>query len=233
MSAEAALAYEPALPPAYEEDEETQVHAASLVLRLRGLGIADVAVLRAMETVPRTLFVPPEFRHRAYAEHRIPIDCGQTIDAPTVVAEITAALDLCDRHSVLELGTGSGFHTAVLAQLARRVTTIERFRTLARAAERRFQRLEIRNISTRVGDGLLGWRLQAPFDRIVVGAACPEPPVKLIMQLTQSGVLIAPIGTEPGPQRLTLFQRIGHNVDTRDLGPCRFSAVVSGPTLNL
>ncbi len=229
MSAEPALAPE----SEFQEDEETQVQAAFLVLKLRGMGIADVAVLRAMETVPRSLFVRPEFHRHAYSDHALPIDCGQTIAAPSVVGAMTASLDLADRHAVLEIGTGSGYHTAILAQLSRRVTTIERFRTLSRAAETRFQALGIRNISTLVGDGLQGWRPQAPFDRILVGAACPEPPVRLITQLTDSGILIAPIGEERTPQRLTLFQRIGHNVDTRDLGPCRFSAIVPAPTQNL
>ncbi len=229
------MSAEPELAPeiAFEEDAETQVQAASLVLKLRGLGIMDHAVLRAIETVPRTLFVPPALRHHAYADHPLPIDCGQTIAAPSVVGVMTAALDLSDRHAVLEIGTGSGYHSAVLAQLARRVTTIERFRTLSRAAEARFKSLAIRNISVLIGDGLQGWRPQAPFDRIVVGAACAEPPGRLITQLTDSGILIAPIGLEQGPQRLTLFQRIGHNVDTRDLGPCRFSAIVPGPAQNL
>jgi protein-L-isoaspartate(D-aspartate) O-methyltransferase len=227
MSAEAALAYE----PDHEDDEETLVHAASLVLKLRGLGVAEVSVLRAMETVPREFFVRPEHRHHAYAEHQLPIDCGQAIPAPTVVGVMTAELDVCDRHAVLEVGTGTGYHTAILSQLCRRVTTIERFRTLARAAEERFRALNIRNISVLVGDGLVGWRAQAPFDRIVVGAACPEPPVKLIMQLSDTGVLIAPIGPEKGSQRLILFQRIRHRVDTRDLGPCRFSAIVPQPAL--
>jgi len=217
----------------FQEDEETRVHAAALVLKLRGLGISDRAVLRAIETVPRSLFVPPAFSHRAYADHALPIDCGQTISAPSVIGAITVALDLSDRHAVLEIGTGSGYHTAILARLARRVTTIERFRTLTRAAEQRIQALGIRNVSALVGDGLLGWKPQAPFDRIVVGAACAEPPGKLIVQLSDSGILVAPIGPETGPQRLTLFQRIGQNVDTRDLGPTRFSAIVSGAAQNL
>lgn len=225
MSAEAARTL--------EEDEETQVHAASIVLKLRGLGIFDRAVVKAIETVPRSLFVPSEWRHHAYSDHALPIDCGQTISAPSVVALMTAALDVSDRHAVLEIGTGTGYQTAVLARLARRVTTIERFRTLSKAAEARFQALGIRNISAIVGDGMLGWKRQAPFDRIVVSAACPAPPVKLITQLTDSGILIAPIGAGEGPQRLTLFQRIGQSVDTRDLGAARFLPVVSGPTRTL
>jgi protein-L-isoaspartate(D-aspartate) O-methyltransferase len=229
MSAEPDLFIE----PHFEQDAETEVQAASLVLKLRGMGISDVNVLRALETVPRSFFVRPEFRKHAYADHSLPIECGQTIAAPTIAGIMTAALDVSDRHSVLEVGTGTGYQTAILAQLARRVTTIERFRTLVRAAEARFRTLNIRNISTRVGDGLQGWRAQAPFDRILVGAACAEPPGRLITQLTESGILIAPIGEEGGRQRLTLFQRIGHNVDTRDLGACRFSAIVPAPALNL
>jgi protein-L-isoaspartate(D-aspartate) O-methyltransferase len=228
MSAAAATAADSA-----EEDEETRVQAASIVLKLRGLGISDRGVLKAIETVPRSLFVPKEWRHHAYSDHPIPIECGQTISAPSVAATMTSALDVSDRHSVLEIGTGSGYQTAILARLARRVTTIERFRTLVKAAERRWVGLGLRNISAMVGDGALGWSRQAPFDRILVTAACPAPPAKLIAQLTDSGVLVAPIGMGNGPQRLTLFQRIGHSVDTRDLGPARFLPIVSGVALNL
>jgi protein-L-isoaspartate(D-aspartate) O-methyltransferase len=228
MSADAAIIAE--IP---EEGEEARVQAAAIVLKLRGLGISDRLVLRAIEMVPRSLFVPKEWRHRAYSDHPIPIECGQTISAPFVVAAMTAALDVSDRHSALEIGTGSGYQTAILARLARRVTTIERFRTLVKAAERRWLGLGLRNISAIVGDGALGWSRQAPFDRILVTAACPTPPAKLIAQLTDSGILVAPIGAANGPQRLTLFQRIGHNVDTRDLGPARFLSIVSGVALNL
>jgi protein-L-isoaspartate(D-aspartate) O-methyltransferase len=216
-----------------DEDAETQIQAASIVLKLRGLGITDRAVVKAIETVPRTLFVPQELRHHAYSDHALPIDCGQMISAPSIVALMTSALDISDRHAVLEIGTGTGYQTAILARLARRVTTIERFRTLSKAAEARFQALGIRNISAIVGDGMLGWRRQAPFDRILVSAACSEPPVKLITQLTDTGILIAPIGAGEGPQRLTLFQRIGQSVDTRDLGLVRFLPVVPGPARTL
>ncbi len=225
------MSAEPAL--AYAEDDEAPAKAAALVLKLRGIGISDINVLRAVEMVPRTLFAPPAFRGHAHADVALPIDCGQVATAPSVVAVMTAALELSDRHSVLEIGTGSGYQTAVLAHLSRRVTTIDRYRTLAKAAEQRFQALDIRNISVLIGDGLLGWRLQAPFDRILVCAACVDPPSKLIMQLSDSGILIAPIGPDKGPQRLTLFQRIGQHVDTADLGPARFSAIVPGAAQNL
>ena len=224
MSADAAL---------IEADEDTQVHAAAIVLKLRGLGISDRNVLRAIETVPRALFVPKEWRRQANSDHPIPIPCGQILSAPSVVARITVALDVADRHSVLEIGTGSGYHTAILARLARRVTTIERFRTLIRHAERHWVALGIRNISAVVADGMLGWSRQAPFDRILVAAACPAPPAHLIAQLSPSGILIAPIANGRGPQQLVLFQRIGSKVDARNLGPSRFLPIVPGVALNL
>jgi protein-L-isoaspartate(D-aspartate) O-methyltransferase len=218
MSAEAA--------PVDESDPEAQVHAASLILKLRGIGISDRAVLKAIETVPRPLFVPKELRHHAYSDHALPIECGQMLTAPSLVAQMVSALDVSDRHGVLEIGTGTGYQTAILARLARRVTTIERFRTLSKAAERRFVALGIRNVTAMVGDGLLGWQRQAPFDRILVNAACGDPPGRLISQLSDTGILIAPIGQKP--QRLTLFQRIGQSVDTRDLGMASFLPVVAG-----
>jgi protein-L-isoaspartate(D-aspartate) O-methyltransferase len=134
---------------------------------------------------------------------------------------------------VLEIGTGSGYQSAILARLARRVTTIDRFRSLVKAAERRWQLLGIRNVTGLAGDGAQGWSRQAPFDRILVSAACATPPTKLIAQLSDAGVLIAPIGEGGAPQRLTLFQRIGKSVDTRDLGKVRFMPLVSGVAQNL
>lgn len=225
MSAQAA--------PVIWNDEETQVQSASIVLKLRGIGISDRAVLKAIETVPRTLFVPAEWQHHAYSDHALPIACGQMISAPSLVARIVAALDVSDRHAVLEIGTGSGYQAAILSRLARRVTTIERFRTLSKAAEERFRALGLRNISAIVGDGMRGWKRQAPFDRILVSAACPTPPGALIAQLTENGVLIAPIGAGEATQRLTLFQRIGQAVDTRDLGATRFSPVMQGAARTL
>jgi protein-L-isoaspartate(D-aspartate) O-methyltransferase len=215
------------------QEEAMRVNAASLVLKLRGLGIADRNVLRAMEIVPRALFVPKPWRKHAYADRALPIDCGQTISPPSVVGLMIAALDVSDRHSVLEIGTGSGYQAAILAHLARRVTTIERFRTLVRAAERRWVGLSLRTISAVVADGIQGWSRQAPFDRILVTAASETPPVKLITQLTESGILVAPIGPADGEQRLTLFQRIGHKFDTRDIGSARFLPLVPGVAQNL
>lgn len=217
----------------YEEDEDALIPAASLILKLRGLGISDRRVLNAIEMVPRTLFVPKPWRAQAYADRSLPIDCGQSISAPSMVGLMTAALEVSDRHSVLEIGSGSGYHAAVLSRLARRVTTIERFRTLIRSAERRWLALGIRNISAIVADGALGWSRQAPFDRILVTAAPAVPPVRLIGQLTDSGILVAPVGPADGPQRLTVFQRNGPKVDMRDLGAVRLSPIVPGVAQNL
>ena len=217
----------------HDADQAGRVQLAALVLKLRGLGIADRVVLNAMERVPRSLFVPAEWRDQAYEDRALPIECGQTISAPSVVALMTAALEVSGRHSVLEIGTGSGYQTAVLSRLARRVTTMDRYRTLVRAAEARWQALGIRNISAVVGDGTLGWKRQAPFDRIIVTAAPEAAPAGLVAQLTDTGILVAPIGPAGKEQRLTLFQRIGQNVDTRDLGAVRFVPIIPGVALSL
>ena len=130
--------------------------------------------------MPRDIFVPAESRAEAYAERALPIDCGQTISAPVIVGMMTAALDVGDRDRVLEIGTGTGYQTAVLARLCRRVYTIDRFRTLVAAAESRFKTLRLSNITTLVGDGTKGWPEQAPFDRIIVTAAGETVPEALL-----------------------------------------------------
>jgi protein-L-isoaspartate(D-aspartate) O-methyltransferase len=223
----------PATAALNEENAASQVRLAALILKLRGMGIADRAVLKAIESVPRELFVAKEWRELAFSDHSLPIACGQMMEPASISAVVVSALDVSDRHSVLEIGTGSGYQTAVLAKLARRVTTVERFRTLSKAAERHWVALALRNISAIVADGTLGWKRQAPFDRIVVGAACAEPPGKLIAQLTSSGILIAPIRMSAGAQRLTLFQRIGRETDIRDLGPARFMPIIPGVAQSL
>jgi len=219
----------------HEEDREDpiRVKAASLILRLRALGISERGLLRAIETVPREAFVPEEFRALAYDDCALPIACGQTISAPSVVARMTALLRVGDRHTVLEIGTGSGYQAAILARLVRRVTSIDRYRTLVRAAEERWAALGIRNVSAIVGDGLQGWKTQAPFDRILVTAAVAAAPANLVAQLVDGGILIAPIGEPEKAQRLTLFEKHGETVDTRDLGAVRFVPLVEGVALNL
>ena len=221
--------------PAAPDDtgSDHRINAVSLILRLRALGISDRRVLNAMETVPREMFVPPEYADHAYDDRALPISCGQTISAPSVVALMTARLDVRDRHKVLEIGSGSGYQTAILAKLARRVTTIDRYRSLVSEAEVRWEALGLSNISAMTGDGTAGWSRQAPFDRILVTAAAEKAPSNLVAQLVDGGILIAPLGPADSVQRLTLFEKDGEQVETRDLGAVRFVPLVAGVAQNL
>ena len=160
--------------------EESRERIANLILRLRRAGITDQRVLAAIESVPRDLFVPPERRADAYAERALPIDCGQTISRAGHRRPDDRGARSGDRDRVLEIGTGTGYQTAVLARLCRRVYTIERFRTLVAAAESRFKTLRLTNVTTLVGDGIKGWPEQAPFDKIIVTAAGTEVPEALL-----------------------------------------------------
>ena len=170
---------------------------ARLVLGLRSQGVTDPAVLAAIERTPRDLFTPDLFKERAWEDSALPIACGQTISQPYIDGLMTQALTLEPRARVLEVGTGSGYQTAVLSRLSRLVYTVERYRTLKREAEARFKALELTNIITKFGDGGLGWPEQAPFDRILVTAAAPSEPKTLLKQLKPSGVLVAPVGKGP------------------------------------
>src|SRR5438046_1206504 len=156
-------------------------------LALRRRGISDQAVLRAMEEVPRENFVAPGFTDSAYADQALPIDCGQTISQPFVVAYMTEQLEVGPQHRILEIGTGSGYQAAVLSRLAREVVTIERYRTLADSARARLATLAVKNVKVIVGDGMLGARELAPFDRIMVTAAATDIPQALIEQRTDAG----------------------------------------------
>ncbi|HLK23828.1 MAG TPA: protein-L-isoaspartate(D-aspartate) O-methyltransferase [Caulobacteraceae bacterium] len=180
-----------------EPEDPAATQRARLILSLRSQGVSDPAVLAAMEQTPRDLFTPNLFQDRAWEDSALPIACGQTISQPYIVALMTQALSIEPRARVLEIGTGSGYQTAVLSRLARLVYTIERYRTLLAEAEARFKSLQLGNIITRFGDGGAGWPEQAPFDRILVTAAAPGEPKTLLSQLKPSGVLVAPIGRGP------------------------------------
>ncbi len=199
-----------------------------LLMELRRNGIADARVLGAIEKTPRELFVPQSFEDRAWENIALPIDSGQTISQPFVVALMTESLQLGDRHKVLEIGTGSGYQTAILSRLARRVFTIERHRTLLREAERRFSALRLGNIISRFGDGFKGWAEQAPFDRIIVTAAAPEIPPALVDQLAPGGILVIPVGGEHRDQRLLRVRRDGDTSVTEDWGWVRLVPLVAG-----
>ena len=199
-----------------------------LLMELRGLGITDARVLGAIERVPREAFVPAAFRDQAWENVALPIGQAQTISQPLVVALMTQALEVGERHKVLEIGTGSGYQASVLAKLCRRVFTMERHRGLLKEAERRFAELKIHNITTRFGDGSKGWPEQAPFDRIMVTAAAPEIPKVLLDSLVDGGILVAPVGEERRDQELIRMRRAGGDFVTEDLGPVRFVPLVAG-----
>lgn len=201
---------------------------ARLVLELRGAGISDTAVLGAMERVPREFFVPRAFAHQAWENVALPIGCGQTISQPEVVARMTEALEVNDRLKVLEIGTGSGYQTAVLSYLCRRVYTIERHRELQRGAEAVLTRLRRRNVTMRPGDGSRGWPEQAPFERILVTAAAIDIPPKLAAQLAPGGLMVVPIGDNPDGQRIVRVRRTDTDLDIADLGPVKFVPLVAG-----
>jgi protein-L-isoaspartate(D-aspartate) O-methyltransferase len=179
------------------DDDSPETQRARLILSLRSQGVSDPLVLNALEQTPRDLFTPKLFQERAWEDSALPIACGQTISQPFIVGLMTQALCIEPRTRVLEIGTGSGYQTAVLSRLARLVYTIERYRTLMGEAEARFKALQLGNIITRFADGGEGWAEQAPFDRILVTAAAPAEPKTLLAQLKPSGILVAPIGRGP------------------------------------
>lgn len=164
---------------------------------LRAQGVTDPGVLSAIEKTPRDLFTPDLFKERSWEDSALPIACGQTISQPFIVGLMTQALTVEPRCRVLEIGTGSGYQTAILSRVSRLVYTVERYRTLMKEAESRFSALGLTNVITKFGDGWEGWREQAPFDRIMVTAAAQEEPKGLLAQLKPNGVLVAPVGRGP------------------------------------
>ena len=199
-----------------------------LLMELRRAGIGDTRVLGAIERTPREKFVPPAFEDRAYENLALPIGDGQTVSQPYVVALMTEKLELGERHNALEIGTGSGYQTAVLARLCRRVFSVERHRDLLRDAERRFGELRLRNIVCRFGDGTKGWPEQAPYDRVIVTAAAAEVPATLVDGLAQDGILVAPVGEDHRDQQLLRIRRHDDVFSTENLGLVRFVPLVAG-----
>ena len=201
---------------------------ARLILGLRHAGVTDTGVLSAIEVVPRELFVPDNLADHAYDDNALPIACGQTISQPTVVAWMTAALEIGERMRVLEIGTGSGYQAAILAHLCRRVYTVERHRDLAKEAQQRFQDLNLNNISSRIGDGSLGWPEQAPFERIVVTAAAVAPPPALLDQLALGGIMMLPLGEPDGDQTLVRLRRDEDGFHRERIFGVRFVPLIEG-----
>lgn len=192
-----------------------------LIETLQTNGITDLAVLRAFDLVPRHAFVPSGVAHRAYEDSALPIGNGQTISQPSVHARSLQELRLTGHERVLEVGTGSGYQTALLAQLAEQVFSIERVPSLLDRAREILAQLEVRNVSLLLGDGTLGWRDYAPYDGIVVGAASPDVPQPYAEQLAEGGRLVIPIGGRD-EQVLCVFTRRQGALERRDVGPVRF-----------
>jgi protein-L-isoaspartate(D-aspartate) O-methyltransferase len=203
-------------------------------LALRRRGISDQAVLRAMEEVPRENFVAPGFTDSAYADQALPIDCGQTISQPFVVAYMTEQLEVGPQHRILEIGTGSGYQAAVLSRLAREVVTIERYRTLADSAHERLQMLGYTNVTVRLGDGMAGAPDLPPFDRIMVTAAAEDVPDALVAQLAAGGKLVLPVGPRHDAQYLVKLTKQANGKLTREeLIAVRFVPLLPGQAREL
>ncbi|HEY4980875.1 MAG TPA: protein-L-isoaspartate(D-aspartate) O-methyltransferase [Pseudolabrys sp.] len=203
------------------------------LLTLRRRGIGDQAVLRAMDEVPRERFVEAEFADSAYADHALPISCGQTISQPYVVAYMTEQLTVRPHHRVLEVGTGSGYQAAVLSRLAREVVSIERYRTLADQARERLRSLGYDNVDVVVGDGFAGVPGRAPYDRIIVTAAAETMPQTLLDQLTDDGVMLLPLGPPGGAQHVVKFTKSQTGVTRDNLIPVRFVPLLAGQAQEL
>ena len=188
-------------------------------------GIKDLGVLEAMSRVPRHLFAQESLRHRAYGDYPLPIGENQTLSQPYIVASMTAALSLKGEERVLEIGTGSGYQTAVVAELARQVFTIERLNNLSRKAQEILEGLNYMSIVFKMFDGTYGWPDQAPFDAILVTASAKEIPESLVKQLGEGGRLVAPTG-DAHEQKLVVLTKNGSRVSRRELGACKFVPLI-------
>ena len=216
----------PALP-------DHNVDQMKFVLDLRRRGIMDAAVLRAMEEVPREKFVMPAHAGSAYSDCALPIACGQTISQPYVVAYMTEQLEVQPQHHVLEVGAGSGYQAAILSRLAARVTSIERYRTLADAARIRLKALRYDNVDIILGDGMAGAMERAPFDRIIVTAAAESVPQVLADQLAVSGIMVLPLGPHDEHQTVVKIVRTERGVERTELIDVRFVPLLPGQAQEL
>lgn len=198
-----------------------------MVEKLRGhYNISDARVLKVMDTTPRHLFVPEALKAQAYKDNALPIAAGQTISQPYIVARMTELLELTGEEKVLEIGAGSGYQTAVLAALARKIFAIERIPNLAAEAERKLLAMGFRNISIKCADGTHGWSNYAPFDAILVAAGGPLVPEPLVEQLKTGGRMVIPIGENTKTQNLIRVTRKERGYITEDFGPCAFVPLI-------
>jgi len=198
----------------------------TLLAQLRQQGIDDERLLKAIEDVPRERFVDEAFEHKAWENTALPIGSGQTISQPYMVAKMTSLLALTPESRVLEIGTGSGYQTAILANLVEHVFSVERIKGLQWQAKRRLKQLDLHNVSTRHGDGWLGWPSRGPFDAIIVTAAPPEIPEALMSQLGEGGIMVLPVGEEQ--QVLQRIRRKGDEFIIDTVEAVRFVPLVKG-----
>lgn len=215
------------------EDAE-RTRRAELVLSLRSRGVRHLRTLAAIETVPRSSFVPSRHAEHAYADRALPIACGQTLEAPSHIATAIDALGVGELDGVLEIGTGSGYATAIFATMSRRVVTIERWRSLSENAKRRIDQLGgAPNVTFVVGDGAHGRPEQAPFERIYISAAVDSPPSALINQLKPGGIMVAAVGPKEG-QRLTRYVKTKEGrVEESTIGVARLQPLMTGVAIAL
>lgn len=204
------------------------ISRAELIMRLRSRGFSDVRLLRAIEQVPRDRFLPRRFADVAYEDRLIPLPCGQTSNSISEATLLVEAARLDEAHTVLEIGTGSGYLTAILANLASRVFSIERYRRLVDMATESLLDIGADNVTLSHGDGLIGLSEHAPFDRIVVGGGCQSPPQALMDQLKEGGEMIVAVGARGSSQLLTRFIRAGAHVERMEIASIRLAPLVNG-----
>ncbi|MFT8212272.1 MAG: protein-L-isoaspartate(D-aspartate) O-methyltransferase [Symbiopectobacterium sp.] len=198
----------------------------TMLTLLRQQGIQDERLLKAIEDVPRERFVDEAFEHKAYENTALPIGSGQTISQPYMVARMTELLQLTPASRVLEIGTGSGYQTAILAHLVKQVFSVERIKGLQWQAKRRLKQLDLHNVATRHGDGWQGWPSRGPFDAIIVTAAAPEIPNALMEQLDEGGIMVLPVGEQS--QTLQRIQRHGGEFVVNTIETVKFVPLVKG-----
>lgn len=206
----------------------TDKRIKALLSSLRQQGIKDERVLNAIASIPREAFIDEALSHQAYDNTALPIGSSQTISQPYIVAKMTELLGLKSTSKVLEIGTGSGYQTAVLASLVEHVCSVERIKSLQFQAKRRLKQLDLHNVSTRHGDGWQGWQARAPFDAIIVTAAAEKIPIDLVEQLSDDGYLVLPVGKQNEIQMLKRIQRKGESFVVEIIENARFVPLIKG-----
>jgi len=204
-----------------------EVKKIRLILELRESGISDTNILSAIENIPREKFIPDNFRNQAYDNLALPIGDNQTISQPFVVAKMTQLLAVDSTHKILEIGTGSGYQSAVLSKLVRRVYTIERIKNLLLRAENVFKQLKISNIVSKHADGNLGWKEQIPFDRIIITAATPNISKEITSQIAEGGIIVSPM-IQKNKQLIVKYKKVNNVLESEIFDDVLFVPNLSG-----